>query len=274
MKNLFLLLFSLLPFGAALAQVSLAPTAVFLDKNGMGSLYVTNNSETPQEITINFQFGYSAQDKNGILIMVYDDSVHAKTNGLASMVKAFPRAFNLPPKQQQLVRFQVRAPKDLADGVYFTRVKVGSGGQAADVGTSGLPEGISTLINVRFEQVIVAFYKKGKVNTSLVIDKVETKLDSNFIRFAIDYRNTGNAPFLGKVKITLRAPDGSIVVDGSQTMAMYFEGSRITGFQLAEVPKPGRYVLELKYETQRADMAPEDLVQAPPYVYKTNIQLP
>jgi hypothetical protein len=57
-------------------------------------------------------------------------------------------------------------------------------------------------------------------------------------------------------------------------MAMYFEGRRTSIFQLAEKPKPGRYVLELKYETQRADMAPEDLIQAPPYIFKTNIQLP
>jgi len=274
MKKILLFLLSLLPLSAVVAQVSLAPTAVYLDKNGIGTLYVTNNSETAQEITINFQFGYSSNDKNGVLIMVYDDSAKAKTHGLDKMVKAFPRTFNLPPKQQQLVRLQIRAPKDLPEGTYFTRIKVGSSGQIADVGTGGAPEGISTQVNVRFEQVIVAFFKKGKVSTGVNIDKVEAKVDSNFMKLAVDYRTLGNSPFLGKVKFTLRGPDGYLLLDASQTIAMYFEGTRVSVFQLSEKPKPGRYVLEIKYETQRSDIAAEDLIQAPPYVYKTNIQLP
>lgn len=275
MKKIFLFLLSLLPLSAAVAQVSLAPTAVYIDKNGIGTLYVTNNSETAQEITINFQFGYSSNDKNGVLIMVYDDSAKAKTHGLDKMVKAFPRTFNLPPKQQQLVRLQVRAPKDLPEGTYFTRIKVGSSGQVADVGAGGAaPEAISTLVNVRFEQVIVAFFKKGKVNTGINIDKVNTTVDSTYMKLAIDYRTLGNSPFLGKVKYTLRGPDGNLLLDASQTIAMYFEGTRVSVFQLSEKPKPGRYVLEIKYETQRSDIAAEDLIQAPPYVYKTNIQLP
>lgn len=274
MKKMFLLLLSLLPLSGLLAQVSLAPTAVYFDKNGIGTLYVTNNSETAQEITINFQFGYSTNDKNGVMIMVYDDSAKAKTSGLDKMIKAFPRTFNLPPKQQQLVRMQVRAPKDLPEGTYFTRIKVGSSGQVADVGTGSAPEGISTLVNVRFEQVIVAFYKKGNVSTGIVVDNIETKLDSNFMKLGINYRTTGNSPYLGKVKINLRGPDGTSLIDASQTVAMYFDGTRVSAFRLPEVPKPGRYVLELKYETQRTDIAPEDLIQVAPYVYKTNIQLP
>jgi hypothetical protein len=151
---------------------------------------------------------------------------------------------------------------------------VGSSGQVADVGTAGVPEGISTQVNVRFEQVIVAFFKKGNVSTGVAVDKVTTTVDSTFMKMAIDYRTTGNSPFLGKVKIILRGPDGSSLIDASQTIAMYFEGTRVSVFRLPEVPKPGRYVLELKYETNRSDIAPEDLIQAPPYIYKTNIQLP
>ncbi len=268
---LFLLCVS--PLAQALAQVSLAPTSVFLDKNGIGSLYISNNSEIPQEITINFQFGYSDQDSKGVLIMVYDDSAKAKTNGLHSMVKAFPRTFILPPKQQQLVRIQARVPKGMAPGMYFTRLKVGSVAQVPDVG-SAANEGVNTRVNVRFEQVIAAFYKYGAVNTGVVVDKVETTTDSNFLSMKADFRTTGNAPYLGKVKTIIRAPNGTVVAENSQTAALYFEGSRRTNFRLSEVPKPGRYELEMRFETVRSDIPPEDLVQAAPYVYKTSIQLP
>lgn len=273
MKRINLILLIVLISIAAKAQVSLAPTAVYLDKNGLGTLYVTNNSETAQEITVNFQFGYSSQDENGVLIMVYNDSTNEKKHGLDNMIKAFPRTFTLPAGQQQIVRLQVRAPKELADGLYFTRLKVGSSGQVADVGTSSEATGISTRVNLRFEQVIVAFYKRGTPKINLNIDKVEASVDSDFVSIKIGYTNTGNAPFLGKVKMVLRDPSGKLVSESSQSQAMYFSGTRRVNFQLTEPVAAGSYELELKYETVRNDIAPEDLVQAPPYIFKTKLRL-
>jgi hypothetical protein len=88
MKKLFLvILFALLHF-AAWAQLSLAPTAVYLDKYGIGNLYVSNNSGIAQEISVSFQFGYSDQDSAGTLIMRYDDSTNARDFGLNPYLKA------------------------------------------------------------------------------------------------------------------------------------------------------------------------------------------
>lgn len=273
MKKLNLFLLFLLIVVSGQAQVSLAPTAVYLDKNGLGTLYITNNSDVAQEISVNFQFGYSGQDENGVLIMVYDDSLNAKKHGLDGMIKAFPRAFNLPPNQQQLVRLQVRAPKDLPDGMYFTRLKVGSSGQVSDVGAGDDAASINTRINVRFEQVIVAFYKKGTPTIAMAIEDVESKVDSNFVGLKIKYRNTGTAPFLGRVKMVLRDPAGKVVAEGTQSQAMYFNGYRRASFRLEDPIVPGNYELELKYETIRNDMAAEDMVQAPPYVHKAKLKL-
>lgn len=256
---------------ASIAQVSIAPTAVFFDKNGVGSLYITNNSETPQEITVGFQFGYSDQDERGTLIMVYDDTTHAATHGIKNL-SAFPRAFNLPPKTQQLVRLQVRGGKNMSPGTYFTRIKIGSSAQASEVGAQA--EGITTRVNVKFEQVIVGFYKVGATTTGVAIEKVDAKTDSNFISIGWNYKTTGNSPYLGRVKATLKAPNGTVLVENSQSAALYFSSRRLMNFRLDEVPKPGRYELELKFETVRGDMAQEDLVQAAPYVFKTYLQLP
>jgi len=272
MKKLLLFLLFTITGLQVLAQVSLAPTAVFLDKNGIGSLYITNNSETPQEITVNFQFGYSSQDSKGILIMVYDDSAKARANGLQGMIKAFPRTFILPPKQQQLVRIQARTPKGLTPGTYFTRLKVGSTSQLPDIGTQG--EGVNTRVNIRFEQVIAAFYKYGAVSTSVVVEGIETFTDSNFLALKYNYKSGGNSPYLGKVKTIIRKADGTVIAENSQTVALYYNGMRQINFRLPEIPKQGRYELEMRFETQRSDITPEDLVQAPPYVYKTYLQLP
>lgn len=272
MKKLLILLLITLPLSGALAQLSLAPTAVYLDKNGIGNLYVTNNSGVAQEITINFQFGYSSQDENGVLVMVYDDSLNAKTWGLHSMVKAFPRTFILPPQQQQIIRFQARLPKGLPNGTYFTRIKVGSSGQVADVGEATLAEGtVSTRVNLRFEQVIVAFYKNGEVSTGLNVEKVTSKTDSNLVILDTYYKTTGNSPFLGRARISLKGPDGKVIGESSQGVALYFSGKRRFSFFAKEPLKPGRYEVEYTFETTRNDIPSDDLIQAKPYTYKTAI---
>lgn len=272
MKKLLLLMLFILPYCGVKAQLSLAPTAVYLDKNGIGNLYVTNNSAVPQEITINFQFGYSAQDENGVLIMVYDDSLNAKTWGLHSMVKAFPRTFILPPNQQQIVRLQARVPKGTPAGTYFTRLKVGSSGQVADIGDdTGAEGGVTTRVNLRFEQVIVAFFKNGEVNTGVLVEKVESKVDSNLVLLDTYFKTTGNSPYLGRVKVTLKSPSGKIIGEANQSAALYFSGKRRYGFFVKEPLLPGRYEVEYQFETNRNDIPSEDLVQSKPYSYKTAI---
>ncbi|MDP2187662.1 MAG: hypothetical protein Q8J69_03165 [Sphingobacteriaceae bacterium] len=271
MKKLLLLMLFTLPFYGVKAQLSLAPTAVYLDKNGIGNLYVTNNSAVPQEITINFQFGYSAQDDNGVLVMIYDDSVNAKIWGLNNMMKAFPRSFILPPNQQQIVRLQARIPKNTNPGTYFTRIKVGSSGQVADIGETASEGAISTRINLRFEQVIVAFFKNGEVTTGVSIEKVTHKVDSNLIVLDTHYKTTGNSPYLGKVKITLKNPSGIVIGEATQPAALYFSGKRRFSFFSKESLKPGRYALEYEFETNRSDIPSDDLVQAKPYNYKTTL---
>lgn len=274
MKKIFLLWLLTLPFSGVLAQLSLAPTAVYLDKNGIGNLYITNNSGVPQEITINFQFGYSAQDENGILTMVYDDSLNSNLWGLQNFIKAFPKTFILPPKQQQIVRMQARIPKGTPNGTYFTRIKVGSSGQVADVGEASVAEGtVSTKVNLRFEQVIVAFYKNGEVNTGVQLEKVESLVDSNIIVLESHYKTTGNSPFLGKVKLTLKGTDGTIIAESNQGVAMYFNGKRRFSFTTKEPLKSGKYELEYYFETVRNDIPSDDLVQAKPYKYKTYITI-
>lgn len=273
MKKLILLLALLTQFGLVQAQLSLAPTAVYLDQNGIGNLFVTNSSPVPQEITINFQFGYSDQDENGVLVMQYNDTTNARLFGLDSYVKAFPRTFILPPNQQQIVRLQARMPKTFADGTYFTRIKVGSSSQVADIGTADATTGISTKVNLKFEQVIVAFYKKGNVNTGLRIDRAEAKIDTGAV-LTLDswYTITGNSPFLGRVDITIKDPSGKVVGEGKQLMAMYFTGKRRFKFNIKEV-QSGRYSAEYRFVTSRQDIPDEDLVQAQPYTYKTNFTL-
>jgi P pilus assembly chaperone PapD len=266
MKKVLLLLalfagYSLNPFKVN-AQISIAPTTVFMDQNGIGSLFITNPSDVSQEISISFTFGYPGNDELGNLIMVYGDDLKEKQNGLGDRVRSFPRTFILAPKQQQTVRLQVRPDRSLAAGTYFTRVKVTSNAQTPDVEQTNT-EGVSTQVNFKFDQVIAAFYKVGAVNTGLEFGEVTTSVDEGVLKIVPQFQVTGNSPYLGSVTATLRNSSKEIIAEHDQTVALYFAGKRAIDLKIPENLPAGAYEIELLYETKRSDIPSSDLVKSP-----------
>jgi hypothetical protein len=255
------LLISLIGF-SSLAQVSIAPTTVFIDQNGIGSLFITNSSNSPQEVDISFLFGYPGNDELGNMTMIYADSIREIQNGLGDRARSFPRSFILAPQQQQTVRIQVRPERGLAPGTYFTRIKVTSNAQTADVEQTA-QTGVSTQVNFKFEQVIAAFQKIGQVNTGLEINEFSSEKNDKTLRIVHDFQTSGNSPFLGSVIATLKNSEKQVIAEHQQTVAMYYSGKKAIELNLPEGLAPGNYEVELSYETKRADIPSGDLVQAP-----------
>lgn len=254
------------------AQISIAPTSVFMDENGIASLYITNPSEIIQEINVSFLFGYPGSDDLGNLIMVYGDSVKDKQYGLGDRLRAFPRTFVLAPQQQQTVRLQLRPDRSLPAGTYFTRVKVTSNNQAQEVGQVVETE-VSTQINFKFDQVIAAFYKNGQTNTGLEIGNVATSITDGKIRAIADFTTTGNSPFLGSVSASLKDANEKTVSQKEETVAMYFYGKKGVEVSIPEDLPSGEYQLELRFETKRADIPSSDLVQSSPITKRVLVRI-
>lgn len=254
------------------AQVSIAPTTVFIDANGTGSLYITNPSETAQEISVSFLFGYPGNDETGSLIMIYEDSVRADQFGLGDRLRSFPKTFILAPAQQQTVRLQVRPDRSLPAGTYFTRVKVTSNPQTPDIEQT-TTEGVSTQVNFRFDQVIAAFYKNGQTETGLTLGNVETAQSEGILKVITDFTTTGNSPFLGSVSAVLKNGTNQSVAEQQQTVALYFTGKRSLDITLPGNLPSGDYQLELRYETKRSDIPSSDLVQSAPILKTIPIKI-
>jgi len=244
------------------AQISIAPTTIFIDQNGIGSVFITNPSDTPQEINVSFAFGYPGDDELGNLTMVYTDSIRAKQFGIDDRVRAFPRTFILAPQQQQTVRLQVRPDRSLAAGTYFTRVKVTSNAQTTDVEETA-QEGVSTRVNFKFDQVIAAFQKVGTVTTGLEFENVQLVQSDSILRVIPTFKTTGNSPFIGSVTATLKNAQNQTLAEQGQTVALYFYGKRAIELKLPEDVAPGDYSVTLVYETKRGDIPSSDLVQSP-----------
>ncbi len=255
---------------SAIAQVSLAPTTVFADANGIGSLFVSNGSDKAQEVNISFLFGYPGNDSEGNVVMVYDDSIRAAQSGLGDRIRTFPRSFILEPGQQQTVRFQIRPDRSKPAGTYFTRVKVLSSEQTPaveDVAT----DGISAQVSFNLEQVISAFYKTGETSTGLKFSKLEAEKKENSILVNSEFNVLGNSPYLGSFQGIVRSPDGKELGRQEQTLALYYEGIRTYNIPVPEDLPSGTYEVELTFQTERSDISTSDLVFAEPIVKKITI---
>jgi hypothetical protein len=254
------------------AQISLAPSFVFLDKNsGVGNLFVSNNSQKAYEVMISFAFGYPGSDANGNLIMNYHDSIAYNTYALDKMIRAFPRSFILKGGEQRTVRIQVVPGQHRNDGFYFTRLKVMAKPQMEDVSSSTTQE-IGTKINFNFEQITAVFYRKGKVNTGVNVKKMDIQQNKNMLEVRPELERTGNAPFLGSMFAKLKDIHGKVVAEAQSTTTVYFDEIRRIDLKLDKL-NPGTYKFELSFETQRNDMMSEDLVQAPRIVKEAMVDI-
>jgi P pilus assembly chaperone PapD len=272
MKKLFYLYILLFLAYRASAQVSIAPTTLFTDANGIGTLYVSNGSETPQEVNISFLFGYPGSDSLGNVIMIYNDSITEGQYGLTERVRTFPKSFILAPGQQQTVRVQVRPDRTKPAGTYFTRVKILSNAQTADIGQTNNAE-ITTQVTFQFEQVIAMFYKSGSVSTGLDFKHMDTEVTSRSIVVDSEYAVSGNSPYLGSFNAVLKDDSGKILKEQQQTIALYFQGKRSFGISLPEDIRSGNYTLEVLFKTERSDIPSADLVQSTPVNKKFTVQV-
>ena len=276
MKKVHLIVLAALMITAARpssAQVSIAPSTVFInDQTNIGTLYVSNRSDEPQEVSIDFAFGYPSSDADGNLIMKYEDSVAYAQYAINEWVRVFPRSFVLGPRQQQTVRFQVRPQPQAANGVYWTRVKILANPQVADIDIAA-EEGITTRITFRFEQVIAAFYRKGDATTGLNITNVEVRHENGRMVLLPNLQRTGNAPFIGTMTAKVYDGRGQLVKERQITTTAYFEEVRRLEIDTADL-QAGNYRVDLIFETRRGDMSPTDLVQAPTITETIQVTLP
>jgi hypothetical protein len=254
------------------AQVTVAPSILFIDsKSGIGNLYITNNSASPQEISISFAFGYPDVDSAGNDIMNYKDTIAAGTYSLNPIVRAYPRSFILNSKQEQTVRLQVRAKSSVKDAFFFSRVKVTSSQKTPDI-EKKVTDAVTAQVSFKFDQIFPVFYRKGNVSTGLIVHDVTTALKDKKLTVVADVERTGNAPYIGSMKAELFSAANEKVALSEATASIYFRIKNKMELDLSKATK-GKYKLLLTFETKRSDVATEDLLQAQPVTKEVTVNL-
>jgi hypothetical protein len=254
------------------SQVAVAPSVLFINgKSGIASLYITNNSSSPQEVNVSFAFGYPDADSAGNAKMVYNDTLAARMYSLNPMVHAYPRSFVLGANEQQTVRLQVRTVSTSKDVFYFTRVKVTSNQKTADIERK-VTDSVTAQINFKFDQIFPVFYRKGNVSTGLIVHEISTSTKDNKLTVVSDIERIGTAPFIGSVKAQLFSPENKEVGLSEATTAIYFRMKSKLELDLSKAGK-GTHRLLLTFETKRSDVTEDDLLQASPVSKEVTLNL-
>jgi P pilus assembly chaperone PapD len=255
------------------AQVLVAPTTLVLSpQNRFGTYMVTNRTDVAQEVTVDFRFGFPASDSLGNLFMQYQDSAAAARYSMAGWAKAYPRAFILPPGQQQVVRLTVKPPAGIDPGTYWSRIVTTSTPQTPPPDTAA--NGVATRLVFRLEQVTTVMYRHGEATTGVALEELRTRPGSaGAVHVFANLRRQGNSPFLGTATLRILDANGAVVLEVPESLALYFD--QVKRFDVpAGALQHGSYVAEVGVIAQRSDIPRRDLLRAPPVSARARFAIP
>ena len=149
--------------------------------------------------------------------------------------------------------------------MYWSRIVTSAQQQAKRIDT--VRPGITTQINVVFEQVTTVLYAKGVVNTGLEITDPYIVEDSTSVRLIWKTVKTGNAPYFGTVNVKVFDEIGNVIDETVETLGIYVTMNKKATFDRNKI-KPGKYTAEITFNTGRNDIAPENIIYLPPIVKK------
>lgn len=249
------------------AQVIISPYVVYTDEhNKFGSLIVQNESYDSYEISISFIFGYPVSDSLGNRTMKYIKQPNDSLPSINNWVKAFPKKFILQPKERQTVRLLIKAPKNLKDGTYWTRIVTSSTPVIKEEDTT--KNGVSAKLRFVLNQVTTVIYRKGKAATALTVPNVKLYRDStNTSQLLYSFKRKGNSPFFGNFNFKVYNSKGEIVKDESDYSSIYFDMTRSYILPKADFI-PGKYKAVLEINFNEKEDIPKSKMQPMPPVKK------
>jgi hypothetical protein len=242
--------------------VSVSPTALYIDsRTRTGVLTLYNPGSLPEEITIDFAYGFPQADSAGNVSVPTTKEPAAGEPSAMAWMRAFPRRLLLQPGQRQIVRVLVEAPADLADGEYWARVLISSrGGQPPIEQTQG---DVRLQPNVQTTLVMAANYRKGGVSTSVSLANASARRTADGVQLQADFTRGGNAAYLGRMRAELLDAGGNVVSTLYDDIAVYRTMRRRLTFPVP-AGAGGPFSVRIHVDTEREDLPPGGALPASP----------
>lgn len=267
-----LLLLLALSLGSAVyaGAVAVSPVAVYIDsRSRTGTLTLFNPGSLPEEIQIDFAFGYPVSDAEGNVSVPIYDSAPAGEPSAVAWTRAFPRRLVLEPGQRQVVRVVVEPPPNLPEGEYWARALVRSrGGQPPIEERSG-----NVAVEVAVETVVIVAvnYRNGSVRTGLEIVGAEATTAADTVQATIDFRRVGNAAFLGRLQAELLDGSGRAVAKNEEVLAVYKTIRRRVSLA-PPAGAAGPFKIRFTMDADRSDLPPGGPLPVERRVYEVPVR--
>lgn len=248
----------------AYSQVSIAPSAVFMDPvSRSGMMFVSNPTDNDIEVEVLPIFGYSTFDSLGKSYIEYNDKEMEQKGSLMPYISAFPKKFIMKPKSQQTVRFVLKNVNALPDGIYWARIKTESGKKQEQLDSQNV-DGVMVLVNMRMAMVTAVFYKKGEnLNTGISVGNFSQRDDSSKVYLMYNLTREGEHPFYGKAKFKITNASGKEVLDKEEEFSLYKTGMKAFDFDKAKLA-PGEYKVEMTILAENKNFPKEFLKKMDP----------
>ena len=244
------------------AQVTISPTAVFLDKNSkVGSFYISNPSNSSVEVRLSFEFAYPTTNETGRIFLNYEDDEAEKRFSLKPYLRAFPTTFVLQPNQRQTIRLVGRIPQNSDAGMYWTRMRVSSNQLTPPIGE--VAEGqVAAQVSFQIDQVTSVLVQHGEAATGLLIKDSAASIENGQLVLLTDVERTGNSPFIGSVRTRILNSSNVEVDSRRSSTSVYFRNRQRVEFDTSNWPA-GQYTAETTFESSRNDISSQNLIQIP-----------
>lgn len=241
--------------------VSVSPTALYIDsRTRTGVLTLYNPGSLPEEVTIDFSYGFPQADSAGNVVVALTKTPAAGEPSALAWMRAFPRRLLLQPGQRQVVRVLVEPPAGLADGEYWARVLISSrGGQPPIEQTQG---DIRLQLNVQTTLVFAANYRKGELHTGATVTAAGARRTAEGVQLQVDLARTGNAAFLGRMRAELLDARGTVLATLYDDVAVYRAMRRRLVFAVPAGAAPA--AVRIHIDTEREDLPPGGALPAAP----------
>jgi hypothetical protein len=234
--------------------------------------YVQNSGDVPTEVAVALSFGYPASDSLGGIHMELIESPGPDHPSAADWVRALPRRIMIQPGERQAVRLLAQPPADLPPGEYWSRIIVTSQTTPPPrpVAESGQ---IQVGLTLQTRTIISLSYRKAQVSTGISLRGFGARIDGEELIAELDLARTGNAAYLGDVRLVLTDDAGTVVQRFERVIAVYYELYRVLSFPVGSLP-PGVYRLHLNLSTVRNDIPQENILPAEPVEADVEVTVP
>lgn len=271
MKKLVLILMLIISENV-FSQIAVNPAVIFIDpESKSGHITLTNRGTEQKQVEVYFKFGYTVTDSLGVSRVIYGDSLPLNSNSLMPYIKVFPKKIILGSEKEQTIRFLLKNTSSLRDGTYWTRVVIKASPLLNQLDTN--KNKIQTQMIFITESNTIAVYEKGRVNTELNLQSVESSIDSQNVNLLLDFTKNGNSPFWGTVNINVYDKDEELIDVKSEIIPVYVDGKRKFSFDKKRFPN-GDYSAEIIINSEHPDIKDDYKIKIRPIeaTYKFKIE--